>query len=115
MITYDISGLDNRRREERTPVRLAGRVWYGAKGALWADCTLRNLSPGGARIELPALYELPPRVFFAHGAEKAIFLALLKWRRGDAAGLSFAEAYPFDACTEAPLDRLAADWRMLCN
>ncbi|CAN7148159.1 PilZ domain-containing protein [Phenylobacterium sp. LjRoot219] len=102
-----------RRQHPRLPTNCAGRAWYGAQGAMWADCTLRDLSVGGARIEIPAAYELPRRLYFAHKNEPAIYLAVLKWQRGGAAGIAFQEGYPLDACTTAPLDRMAAEWRAL--
>ena len=102
-----------RRSHPREPANWAGRAWYGPQAALWADCTLRDLSVGGARVEIPAVIELPRRVYFAHGRQPVIYAAIVKWRRGGAAGLSFQEEFPLDKCLAAPLDRMASDWRAL--
>jgi len=102
-----------RRQHPRVPTNCAGRAWYGQNGALWVDVTVRDLSVGGARIEAPAYAELPRRIYFAHKNEPAIYLAILKWQRGGAAGLSFQEAHPLEECVAAPLDRMAAEWRAL--
>lgn len=77
-----------RRREPRQAVSAHGRIWFGPTHALWADCRISDRSPSGARIEVPAIYVLPRRLIFAHHGVGPIFEAILKWQRGDAAGLA---------------------------
>ncbi len=104
---------EERRTHPREPAFFAARAWYGSDGAQAADCILQDLSFSGARIESSALNALPQRFFFAHGAEPAIFLAVVKWRSGGVAGLAFHQGFALEDCLRPPLDRLAADWRAL--
>lgn len=102
-----------RRRDPREPAHLAGRAWFGAQAARWADCIVEDLSCSGARITSDAVKEFPERIIFAHEKTAAVFLAIVKWRSATAAGLSFAEGYALADCNRAPLDRLAAEWTSL--
>lgn len=104
---------DERRKHPREPASHAARAWFGAGGARFADCTLQDLSCSGARIACSVASELPQRLFFAHSHEPAIFLAVVKWRSGDMAGVSFHQGFALDDCLRPPLDRLAAEWRAL--
>lgn len=104
-----------RRNETRSPADCAGRVWFGPQAARSAACTLHDLSCSGAKIEVNGVHELPERVAFAHRDAAALFLAVVKWRTGEFAGLSFAEGVAFEDCTRPPLDRLAAEWIAECR
>ena len=79
-----------RRRETRQVVSTYGRIWYGPQYGLWADCRISDRSSSGARIEVSAVYRLPRRLVFAHHGAGLLFEAILKWQRGDAAGLALA-------------------------
>lgn len=102
-----------RRAEPRLPASAPGRVWYGRNLELWADCKLKNLSRGGAKIEIPALYQLPSRLVLIHKADAAVFEAIVKWRQGDAVGLSFERRQPLETCDEARLQPIVEAWRAL--
>jgi hypothetical protein len=102
-----------RRLHHRRPANVRARIWYGPNAARWRDCLVRDLSPGGACIVLDAEAALPARLSFAHSDEPAIFLAVVKWRSGEAAGLALQHGYPLQHCATSPLDRLAAEWRDL--
>ena len=79
-----------RRREPRQAVNAYGRIWYGPQYSLWADCKISDRSTSGARIEISSIYRLPRRLIFAHHGAGPVFEAVLKWQRGDAAGLALA-------------------------
>lgn len=102
-----------RRSELRVPANAPGRVWYGRNLEFWADCRLRNLSRGGAKVEIPALYQLPSRLVLAFRGDEAIYETIVKWRQGDAVGLSFDRRHAFDNCAEARLLPLIESWRAL--
>jgi hypothetical protein len=103
----------DRRRDERVPTSGVGRIWYGRNLNLWAECRLRNLSARGAKIEIPAVYELPRRIVLAHQHDSALFDAVIKWRTGDVAGLSLEKRHPLETCTDARLAPIAEMWRSL--
>jgi hypothetical protein len=112
-----VAGADHlieRRRDDRIPVNASGRVWYGPQYDLWADCIVRNLSRRGARIEIPAVYKLPRRLVIAYGAVDTVQLGVLKWHRGDAAGIAFEAESAFGS-TRPPLERILAEWRDLTS
>lgn len=102
-----------RRSEPRHEVRAAARIWFGAGYALWADCKLRDLSTGGARIELPPGFKLTPRLALVHTAEPTIFEAVVRWQRGAAAGMNFEARHPFDGPVPARLTHIRDTWRAL--
>ena len=77
-----------RRREPRQAVNAYGRIWYGPQYGLWADCKISDRSTSGARIEISAIYRLPRRLIFVQHGAAPVFEAVLKWQRGDAAGLA---------------------------
>ena len=101
-----------RRSEERVPVTAPGRVWFGSNYSLWADCTVRNLSQRGIRIEIGAVYKLPRRLLLAHRLSDRIQCGIVKWQRGDAAGIAF-EAAGLDDVPQQILDRILGEWRNL--
>lgn len=101
----------NRRAHPRAAAAHAGRAWFAADGESWADCVVRDLSPGGARIELNGDVELPRRLFFAHEEASAIFLATVRWRSEDSVGLALQQGFAHEDCAATPLSRLAAQWR----
>lgn len=111
------SDLLIRTRERRANLRIAssapGRVWFGPELELWADCRLRDLSKAGAKVEISAVYRLPPRVILVHKGDDAVFEAVVKWRQGDATGLSFERRHPLFTCEEARLKPIIQSWRAL--
>lgn len=102
-----------RRIEERRDVNAPARLFYGAKLALWADCTIRNLSASGARIELPKIHVCPPRFVLLHLKAGIAYEVVLKWRRGDMAGMSFEATHALETCDIARLATVREQWQAL--
>lgn len=103
----------DRRSEPRHEARAAGRIWFGQDYALWADCKLRDVSTGGARIELPPGYKLSPRLALVHALEPVIFEAVVKWQRGNAAGMAFEARHQLAAEVPPRLAHIRDTWRAL--
>jgi len=78
-----------RRVEARTATNAPGRVLHGPAYALWADCVIRDLSRSGAKIELSHFHRLPARFALVDFQGGHVIEVILKWRRGDLAGLAF--------------------------
>ena len=86
---------------------------HGERLALWADCLIKDLSASGAKIELSHFYRLPPRFVLLHFHDAVAFEVVLKWRRGDLAGMAFEHRHPLDTLTDPRLAPVAEAWRAL--
>ncbi len=102
-----------RRADERTPTRQPVRAYFGANMALWADCELRDLSKGGAKIHVSALYKLPPRFVLLQHMAGVAFEVVLKWRRGDLAGVNFERSHDLQALEDERMVPLREAWLAL--
>jgi hypothetical protein len=78
-----------RRAQPREPINAPARICYGPDYAFWADCVVRDISQGGAKIHLATIYKIPPRFVLLHYRAKTAFEAVMKWRRGEIVGMSF--------------------------
>lgn len=99
-----------RRAEPRTSTNVPARVYFGPKLGLWADCMLKDVSQGGAKIHVPAIYTLPPRFVLVHLQDGIAFDALLKWRRGDLAGMAFEQRHVLETATDPRLAAIRETW-----
>jgi hypothetical protein len=99
-----------RRSEPRTPSSAPARLLHGDKLALWADCVIRDLSSNGAKIELSHFYKVPPRFVLLHFQAGVAYEAVLKWRRGDLAGMAFEARHSMEALTEPRLEPVRQQW-----
>jgi len=102
-----------RRGEPRVPVSAPGRVMHGERLGLWADCLIKDLSASGAKIELSHFYRLPPRFVLLHFHEAVAFEVVLKWRRGDLAGMAFEYRHALDTLNDPRLAAVSEAWRAL--
>ena len=84
------SGM-NHRRSERMRVFMAARILFN-QGMMKVDCTIRNISDGGARLEVSDSVTLPEH-FDLHIPQKNITRKVrLAWRNGDFCGVSYIDA-----------------------
>ena len=102
-----------RRAEPRVALSAPGRVMHGERMGMWADCVIKDLSPSGAKIELSHFYRLPPRFVLMHFREAVAFEVVLKWRRGDLAGMAFEHRHPLATLEEPRLAPVVEAWRAL--
>lgn len=86
---------------------------HGDKLGIWADCTIKDLSDSGAKIELSHLHKVPPRFILINFQGGVAFEVVLKWRRGDLAGMSFEHRHPLDQAVPARLEPVRAAWLAL--
>jgi hypothetical protein len=99
-----------RRAEPRAQTDLPGRAYYGDKLGLWADCRLKDVSENGAKLQVPAIYVLPPRFVLLNLGAGVAFDVLLRWRRSELAGVSFEHRYALAECAEPRLAALKEAW-----
>ncbi len=79
---------DNKRRSPRQRVLKAGKIAY-ANGSIVIDCTIRNLSDTGARLQVPTSVAIPDRFECVEAASAKRRPATVMWRRGDLMGIRF--------------------------
>jgi hypothetical protein len=99
-----------RRGEPRAPVCAPARILHGDKLALWADCTIKDISAVGAKLELSHFYKLPPRFVLLHFQADIAFEVILKWRRGDLAGTSFERRHALETLDDPRLAPAREAW-----
>lgn len=80
--------MDETRRSPRQRVLKAGRIIYGG-GSIVIDCTIRNLSATGARLQVPTSVAIPERFEFAETSAGKRHHATVVWRKGDLMGIRF--------------------------
>lgn len=93
--------LDRRRSPRRNVVENA---WIIEKKGGWSllDCTVRDLSEGGAKLQIDPALEIPSHFDLLLGNDLAIIPVRIRWRRRNFLGVEFAgprrAAPPFRLC-----------------
>jgi hypothetical protein len=82
--------MDEKRRSQRQRVLKSGKIAYGG-GSIVVDCTIRNLSDSGARLQVPTSVAIPDRFEFTETATGKRCTATVMWRKGDMIGIRFEE------------------------
>jgi len=80
--------MDSKRGSPRHPVLKSGKIVF-AGGSISVDCTIRNLSETGSRLQIPTTVAIPDRFTLvdAHGGTRRE--ATVVWRKGDQMGVRF--------------------------
>ncbi len=95
------------RSTPRTRTLLRARVEF-AGGAQTVDCTVRDLSESGARLQIPESAVLPPRFTLFVPKHARRYQAMLRWHREGFAGVEFEKDGEGQAAAERPgEDRVA--------
>lgn len=76
------------RSSERMRAFMAARILYN-KGMMQADCTVRNLSDGGAKLEISGAVTLPEEFDLVIPQKNLRRRVRLCWRQDDACGVRF--------------------------
>lgn len=93
--------LDRRRSPRRNVVENA---WIIEKKGGWSllDCTVRDLSEGGAKLQIDPALEIPSHFDLLLGNDLAIIPVRIRWRRRNFLGVEFGgprrTAPPFRLC-----------------
>jgi hypothetical protein len=85
--------MENKRGSQRRRVLKSGKIVFGG-GAFSVDCTIRDLSESGARLQVPTSVAIPDRFVHvdAHAAVRRE--AVVVWRKGDQLGVRFQASNP---------------------
>src|ERR1700722_12323529 len=86
-------------RPPRTRTYLNGKLAYGdgllaPDGALSLDCTIRDISSGGAKIALTTKQSLPLDLYLIVTKRSIAYHARIVWQNFPVRGLQFFQAYP---------------------
>jgi hypothetical protein len=84
--------MDERRQSPRKRSFLKGMVYFNHRRAS-IECTVRDFSEYGARLQFPAPATLPDAIELEIPAREKILQAQVRWRRDDEVGVSLDEAY----------------------
>jgi hypothetical protein len=78
------------RRSKRRPVYHSAMI-YGTNGTRIAPCLVRNVSVGGAQLELPREVDLPKTFLLSHSENGQVRRRCkIVWQLATVAGVSFA-------------------------
>jgi hypothetical protein len=119
----DPSALEARPPRKRTC--LNGKLVYGdagfmgdnaltPTGAFTLDCTIHNISEGGARIVLSKRQPLPASLYLIVAKYGVVYRADVVWSNFPARGLKFTQTYLFGAVVPEELKVLRRLWVDLC-
>jgi PilZ domain len=76
-----------RRRYHRVPTHKAAKIVFNYNSVI--DCTIRDLSDAGARLELPAAAAIPQTFDLITDDPDGAHLCQVIWRSQDNVGVSF--------------------------
>jgi hypothetical protein len=80
----------NARGSERMRAFMAARILFN-KGMMHVDCTIRNISEGGAKLEISGAVTLPEEFDLVIPQKNQRRRARLCWRQDDACGVRFID------------------------
>ena len=103
----------DRREHPRELTSLRARVFYGKEMAHWADCSIVDLSKGGARLQISAIYPLPSRFVVLQLLGGVVYDVRVRWRRGDMTGVSFDAQTQIETSKEERLAIVHQAWSAL--
>jgi hypothetical protein len=99
---------------ERRPTRrkkvLAPGTIVSLDGARTADCTIKDISADGARIDLRDASFSTGWFYFIHLAGRTAYRATVAWRSGNDAGLKFSDTYQLSAQLQPDLRFIKQLW-----
>lgn len=104
---------DERRAHPRYAADFRARAFYGPGFGLWADCTITDVSKGGARLKVPALYPLPARFVVLHLESGLVYEVRLRWRRGDLTGVAFEKQHEITSTAVEAMGPIRKTWDAL--
>ena len=105
--------LEERRAHPREAVSLLARAFYGQNLSFWADCTIADLSKGGAKLQISSVYPLPARFRLLQIKGGIVHEVRLRWRRGDMSGVAFDETRMIEGSQDPEMVALEPTWRAL--
>jgi hypothetical protein len=85
--------MDEKRGGPRQRVLKSGKIIF-AGGSFSVDCTIRNMSDTGARLQVPTTVPIPDRFSLVDVQARIQRVAKVAWRKGDLIGVRFYPPKP---------------------
>ena len=85
--------MDDKRSGSRQRVLKGGKIVF-AGGSFNVDCTIRNISETGARLQVPTTVAIPDRFTLVDVQSRIRREATVAWRKGDLIGVRFEPPKP---------------------
>ena len=104
---------DERRAEPRVRASAPARLFYGSGFALWVDCTIKDRSKSGAKVQAPALYQLPNSLVLLDFEQACAFEAQLRWRKAELAGLWLHHRHDLTEPVAPAFEEIRRAWQLL--
>jgi hypothetical protein len=90
----------DRRQEKRVRTNLSGTLVFGHGCDIRIDCTICDISPGGARVLVKEGIEIPESVYLVNFRDSLAFEAVVRWRCKDGFhGLMFRATHDLSSTT----------------
>jgi PilZ domain len=83
-----MNGETNVRKNSRHRVLKQGKIIFGDMTVV-IDVTIRDMSAGGLRVQLPMCVRLPRDFSILIVSESLIYSVAMRWRKGDLMGVEF--------------------------
>ena len=80
--------MDNKRSSPRKRVLKTGKIIF-AGGSFNIDCTIRNISETGARLQVPTTVGIPDKFTLVDAHAATRHEARFVWRKNDQIGVRF--------------------------
>jgi hypothetical protein len=103
---------DPRRLEPRVRTFLGGKLIFGAHD-LTADCTVRNLTARGAKVQTVMASTLSRELWLVVVKQGVAYRATVAWRRDDEVGLKFTSKHDLSKDDDPDLKIARYVWRQL--
>ena len=107
------SWADERRSEPRVRTNSPARLFYGAGFALWVDCAIKDRSKSGAKVQAPALFQLPNSLVLLDFEQACAFEAQLRWRKAELAGLWLHHRHDLTEPVAPAFEEIRRAWQLL--
>ena len=105
----DLSSWEERRKYQRKPTFLRA-VIADARGENVRDCSVLDISDGGAQVDAPATYPVGTEVCLLDVGNQFAYFAKVAWSKEDRCGLSFTVKHGIGMGLPSHLSFL---WRLL--
>jgi hypothetical protein len=104
---------EERRAEPRVRTNTPARLFYGSGFTFWIDCIVKDRSKSGAKVQAPALFNLPNELVLLDFEQGFAFEAQLRWRKAELAGIWLREGHDLRAPTPAAFEEIKKAWEQL--
>jgi hypothetical protein len=109
----DALTLMDRRAEPRVRTNTPARLFYGKGYTFWVDCIIKDRSRSGAKIQAPALFDLPNQLVLLDFEAGFAYEAVLRWRKAELAGLWLNTAHDLESLKDPVFEEVRKAWEFL--